>query len=423
MGAIITRLSHLRVSIKSIYYGWIVVGACNGIAFITWGVAIFNQGVFLGYFVSEYGWSPATLSVGPTLFHLCAGLAGVPIGRIVDRHGPRIVLLGGAVLVGAGSISFGWVREPWHTYPVFILLGCGFACIHTITLGKIITHWFVKNRSRAMAASTFGAGLGGALLVPLNAVVIQNWGVLSGGIVLAIITIGVIGPLALWVVKDGPQTHYGVDNNHTELEPEDAHSADLVRDNRSWTLRQAMHKSAFWGLSIFLALGMVAQGGFLLHQMMFLQIPLGLTGAASIVSVTTLMGMVGRIGFVLAGNLLSMRAWLAVMFACQAAGFLLLATGSGFNQLLIGAALFGLTMGNIVVLQPMATASIFGQRDFGRIYGPIYLSIRIGAAIGPLLAGILVVMTGGYQSVWLLMAAGLLVGSVGIFWTMSPSRR
>ena len=48
---------------RRVYYGWFIVVACNCVAFITWGVGIFNQGIFLGYFVERYGWSTATLIV------------------------------------------------------------------------------------------------------------------------------------------------------------------------------------------------------------------------------------------------------------------------------------------------------------------------------------------------------------------------
>lgn len=167
---------------------------------------------------------------------------------------------------------------------------------------------------------------------------------------------------------------------------------------------------------------MAAQGGYLVHQVMFLQMSLGLIGAASIVTVTTLMGMVGRVGFMLVGPRLSPRVWVALMFAIQATSFLLLATGSSPTQLLIGSALFGLTMGVIVVLQPLATAAVFGQQAFGRIYGPIYMSIRIGSGAGPLLAGVLVATTGNYEAVWFLLAAALFAGGVGIFGAMSAAR-
>jgi sugar phosphate permease len=413
-------LSKASHAFRTAYYGWFVVAACNGVAFITWGVAIFNQGVFLGYYVTTFGWSPATLSVGPVLFHLWAGVAGVWVGRIVDRQGPRIVLMTGAVLIALAMTGFGLVQEEWHVLPAYLVLGSGFACIHTITLGKIITRWFIRHRARAMAAATFGAGLGGAILVPLNAAVIEQYNVLSGGLTMAAITLVTIIPLALFVVKDGPET-LGLkpDGDDATPETEAVKSAEAHADSRDWKVSEAMRTVAFWGLSICFALGMTAQGGYLVHQVLFLQSSLGLLGAASVVTVTTIMGMVGRIAFLWIGPRLPVRWWTIIVFALQALAFLVLGLGDTVVWLTIGSALFGLTMGIIVILQPLATAAVFGQASFGRVYGPIYMSIRVGAGVGPLIAGILFEATGSYSMVWYVMAAALLAGVICIPFAMA----
>ena len=182
---------------RSVYYGWIVVFACSMIACITWGVTVFNQGVFIAYFISKHHWSTASLSLGPVVFHGWAGLAGLIVGRVIDRVGPRPVLIAGASFVCLAVMSFSLVEEVWHTYLVFLVLGTGFACIHTITIGKIVARWFLANRGRAMAAATVGASLGGAVLVPLNAYIIDTSGLLNGCIVLSAITLIVILPCAL----------------------------------------------------------------------------------------------------------------------------------------------------------------------------------------------------------------------------------
>jgi hypothetical protein len=70
-----------------LYYGWYIVAVCNVVAMMTWGIGVFNQGVFLGYFVDTYGWQRAALSLGPMLFYVWAGLVGVVIGRLIDRRG------------------------------------------------------------------------------------------------------------------------------------------------------------------------------------------------------------------------------------------------------------------------------------------------------------------------------------------------
>ncbi len=135
------------------------------------------------------------------------------------------------------------------------------------------------------------------------------------------------------------------------------------------------------------------------------------------------MGMVGRTGFLLIGDRLPVRWWAMAMFAMQAVSFSMLALGATPFWLTLGSGLFGLTMGIVVILQPLATAAVFGQDSFGRVYGGVYMSIRIGAGIGPLVAGLLVVEAGGYRAVWLLMAGALIAGMICIPWAMSRPRR
>src|SRR4051812_18179676 len=73
------------------FYGWYVALAVAAIAFVAWGVAFWNVGVFLYAFHEERGWSRSALSGGAALFSVVAGLTGLTIGRIVDRRGPRVV--------------------------------------------------------------------------------------------------------------------------------------------------------------------------------------------------------------------------------------------------------------------------------------------------------------------------------------------
>jgi MFS family permease len=403
------------------YYGWYVAAACSAVAFITWGVGIFNQGVFLSYLVDQYGWSRATLSIGPMLFQLWAGIVGIAVGRTVDRHGPRLVLVVGAALLALGTIAFAWVRQPWHTFPIFLLLGTGFACIHTITLGKIVARWFVRYRARAMAIATLGASVGGTLLVPLNAVVLEHWGLAAGGITLAAITMGLIVPLAVWVVKEGPEA-VGAYPDGAATATTKA-SGEASNDDAVWTVPEAMRTRAFWALTLSFSLGMIAQGGYLVHQMMFLQLTFGLLGAASIVTVTTIAGTVGRLGFAVYGHLWQPRHLSSAMLLLQAVSFILLASGYGPWSLIAGSALFGFTMGLMVMLHPLATANCFGQKTFGRIYGPVYLGIRIGAAFGPLLMGLLYAQLGSYRPVWISVATTLGLAAVGIQWATPLKRR
>lgn len=391
-----------------IYYGWIVVGACNLIACITWGVGIFNLGVFAAYWIGAYGWSPAALSLAPALYQLWAGVAGVFVGRMIDRHGPRPALLAGAALFTAALLAIPHVDAIWQVYPVFLLMGTGFACIHTVTLGKIVARWFRANRTRAMAAATFGAGFGGAALAPLNAYLIDSHGVHAGAWALAAITAAVLVPLAMWVVKDGPESVGQTIDNGAAGAPEDAAAtAAEARDARQWSVAEAARRPAFWALAFCLGFGMLAQSAFLFHQTPFLEPRIGLMAAAGVVSATTLAGIAGRVIFILVGDRLSTGTWSTLIYAFQAAAFLVLAFSDSAAGLTVGSVMFGLTMGLVITIQPLTVALVFGRESFGRIYGAVYMAIRIGAAIGPAAVGAVLALAGGYTVGWLLVAASL----------------
>jgi len=103
-------------------------------------------------------------------------------------------------------------------------------------------------------------------------------------------------------------------------------------------------------------------------------------------------------------------------FLLQASALLLSAFSNSSWTLVLGSAAFGASMSVVVILQPVVTAGCFGQRSFGHIHGPIYLGIRIGSAIGPLIFGVISVAAGSYQPALVLVAAGLLVAAVVLRW-------
>ena len=402
------------------YYGWYVVAACNLVAVMTWGIGVFNQGVFLGYFVAEYGWSRAELSFGPTLFYVWAGLMGIWIGRLLDRRGPRPILIGGALALGAGTVVLGLARAPWHVYVGFLLLGTGYAGLHTVTLGAIVSRWFVRQRARArIIPPTFGASVGGMILAPLNAGLLESWGGPVAGLTLAVIAIAVVVPLAIWVVKDGPEAvGQRIDGDGPDAPPADAVS--VAHDERDWSVRGALGTRAFWAIALSFHLTMGAQAGFLVHQVLFLQPTFGFVVAATVVSLTTVMGAVGRVAFAVAGNRWPPRRIASATFLLQAAGLAVSALGGAPWVLVVGSALFGLTMGVVVALAPVVAADCFGRRSFGRVYGALYLALQLGSALGALLFGLSASAFESYRPAFAVVSGLLVLAAVGMRWAVRP---
>jgi len=216
--------------------------------------------------------------------------------------------------------------------------------------------------------------------------------------------------MALWVIKDGPES-MGLEIDSGAPAPAAA-SAAPDWDTAEWTLAAAMGRPAFWALAFALGFGMLAQSAYLYHQTPFLEGRLGLLGAASVVSATTLSGIAGRAIFITLGPRLSTLLWTTLVFGLQALSFAILGFGSSEAALWAGSMLFGFTMGLVITLQPLTVAQAFGRTSFGRIYGAIYFAIRAGAALGPIAVALVLAEGFAFADGWLLVALSLLLATL-----------
>ena len=193
-------------------------------------------------------------------------------------------------------------------------------------------------------------------------------------------------------------------------------------------MAEAARTTAFWAIAVCFHLTMMAQGGFLVHQVLILQPTFGFVVAATIVSMTTITGTVGRVVFAAVGDRWAPRQIAAAMIVLQAVALGLSALGSdGASEpgwaawvLAAGAVVFGLPMGIIVSIQPLVAADCFGRRSFGRIYGSIYLAIQLGTGLGSLVFGLTATAFGSYRPVLTVVAVTLLVAAFGMRWAVRP---
>jgi predicted MFS family arabinose efflux permease len=232
-------------------------------------------------------------------------------------------------------------------------------------------------------------------------------------------------PLAIWVVKDGPEAvGQQVDGEEEAPSPPNplsrARERGSISDEREWQVAEAARTVAFWAIAVCFHLTMMAQGGFLVHQVLILQPTFGFVAAATVVSATTIMGTLGRIVFAAIGDRWPPRQIAAAMFALQALGMALSAFGGAAWVLVAGSVVFGATMGIVVSIQPLVAADCFGRRSFGRIYGPIYLAIQIGTGLGSLVFGLTATAFGSYQPVLATVAVTLLLAAFGMRWAVRP---
>jgi MFS family permease len=405
------------------FYGWWIVLAGTAILFVSSGIGFYGHGVILDPLRELHGWSKATISSAVTLYFFTSGIMGMIIGRQVDRYGPKWVLILGAVVIGIGFLLLSFINSVWQLYLLYFVMAIGFSCTSLVPINTLIANWFIRKRGFAMSLTNTGLSVGGILLVPMASYIILHWGLEIALPILGAFFWIVIIPTALIFIKQRPS-----DVNQF---PDGEGSASLSSGGRAsginysaqlrvWTGFQAARTVAFWSIVIAFLLALTGQIAFLVHQVSFLSQYLGITGAATAVSLTAGASIIGRLWLGTFVDRCDNRHVIMACFLIQSVAVIALAHYHHVVILYLGTFAFGLTMGNIIMMQSLIIGECFGFVSFATISGLAGVFTMSGASLGPTIAGIIYDATQSYRTAFTLFAATSLVAVFVIYFAKPP---
>ncbi|MFT5391211.1 MAG: OFA family oxalate/formate antiporter-like MFS transporter [Gammaproteobacteria bacterium] len=408
-----------------LYYGWVIVGCAVLAAFARQGSAVATLSVFINPMSAEFGWSRTAISGAVSLGGVLAAVIAPWVGTIVDRHGARVVLSLGAVVVGLACLALSFTTSLVWFYVAFAIGRLTFASPFDIGISSAIARWFVRRRAQAMSYVTVGSTLGLAAMPMLAFVVIDASGWRMGWIALGV-TVLVVGAIPNAVLMRRRPEDFGLAPDGAGGGAENNASADVAKAplgaERQYTRAQALRTPALWLLMAFSVCIYPVQAGISLHQAPHL-IEQGMSPAvaASVVSTYSLFAAVCALGFGIIGRWWPIRFGLALAAAMMAVAAFFMITIATPLEAYLSAALFGGGIGGVMTLLPVAWANYFGREHFGAIRG-ITLPVQVLAqAIGPLLAGVLYDAKGSYT--WSLVTLGTLaVVGAGIAMVARPPK-
>jgi len=402
-------LPGLHRAAPRLYYGWFVIAGAGLLAFACVGIGFYGQVVFVDGLAQTRGWSKAQVAGASSLYFVVAGLAGPFVGRLVDRYGPGGVVAVGSLIMAGGLVWIGRVATRPEMYAAFTITALGYALAGSVPNNSIVTRWFVALRSRAMSISQTGVSLGGILLVPFTVWLIGRVGFSSPTLALALLLVAIALPTVRWVLARDPESH-GLEPDGGGAETDNP-LLSAAQQRRVWRTREVLRTRAFWMLSAAFGAILFSQMSFLIHQVALMREHMAPGSAALTVSLTAGMSVVGRfIGGVIADRVEKRRFGVA-LFLLQASALALLATADTPLELYGFAALLGLTIGNVFMLQSLLVGDLFGIPSFGRVYGMLLLITQLAGGLGPVCLGALYERLGGYPPGLLLMTAVSLLGT------------
>jgi MFS family permease len=404
------------------FYGWWIVLAGTAILFVSSGIGFYGHGVILDPLRTLHGWSKATISSAVTLYFFTSGIMGLIIGRQIDRYGPKWLLVSGSIIIGTGFVLLVHIKTIWQLYAVYFIMAVGFSCTSLIPINTVITNWFIRKRGFAMSLTNTGLSAGGIILVPMASYLITRWGLAIALPVLGAIY-GVVVIISTLFIKQRPSDVNQFPDGtppHAVSEHSTASAIRYSAQMRVWTRRQAIRTGAFWSIVIAFLLALAGQIAFLVHQISFLSQYLGISGAATAVSITAGASIIGRLWLGTFVDRCDKRFVIMVCFLIQGIAVFTLAHFQHVVILYLGTLGFGLTMGSIIMMMSLITGECFGLVSFATVLGLAGVFTMSGAAFGPSIAGLIFDATGSYQMAFTIFAAMSVFAILVIYFAKPP---
>ena len=382
-----------------IFYGWYIVAASvvmNAYITVAFGLG-FN--VFFLPILTEFGWSRAVTSGAFSLRSLESGLLAPIIGFLVDRWGPRPIILIGVFLVGSGMIMMAYIDSLWGFYAAFLIAALGGSGAgHGVSWVVAVAKWFNRMRGRALGIAMLGPVIGGPLLFTI-AIIDEYFGWRIATLILGV-GVWIIGlPLAL-VARTEPRAYgYFPDNERTIDDPKT--QPELDRQYHSgMSVSEALMTRDFWVLTILFALMFLGISGLMVHLIPLLEdFAYSSTEAATILGILFLLSGLGRVFSGFMADSLDYRKVLIILVLCQLLGLLILTRLSEPNIwiVFIFTLTFGIGFGGTIPLRPFVIMQIFGGKSFGALQGLLQVGAIGAGVVGPVFYGWIFDTTGSYD--------------------------
>ena len=404
---------------RPVYYGWPMLVGVSVAQVVSWGILYYAFSVFVAPMQAELGWSTVELTGAYSLALLCSGLAALPVGRWVDRHGPRALMTVGSSCAALLVIAWSQVTS----LPAFYLIMAGIGLVSAGVLYEpafsIVAVWFRRQRGRALTLLTFFGAFASFVFIPLSAWLAAWLGwrhaLLALAGLLALLTIPVHAlllrrrPEALGLLPDGaPATTPGA--AHTPSAERSVTTQVALREPRFWLLSFAFGASTVAGVTMTVHLIPYMVGGG--HRAGF---------AATVAGLFGLMSLLGRMTLGPLADRFPRRVVTVGLIGMQAAGLALLALAGTTTAGALGfITLFGAGSGTLTIMRAAVLAEDYGPASYGTINGAQNLALTGARTVSPVGAGLLVGLLGGYELLFWGLVGLLVLGAGAVLLSSAP---
>ena len=386
-----------RLRTSQVFYGWWMVAAIFVVLTTTSGLGFYNASVILRVAKDELGTSVTAVSGATALFFGVSGITGFAVARFMDQIDIRWYYAAGAVLGAASLTGLRWVDSTPELYVFFVVFGMAFAVAGLVPSTTVVARWFEQRRSVALSVASTGLSFGGITLTPLVVSLLDGRTLAEAGPWMGLAWLLGVLPAAWLFIRSwpsdkglradgGPAVDAG-DDASAPGRPA-ASPAELAAAAPGVPFEIGRRSRFFRFMAASYALAFLAQVGGLAQLFNLVSERQSESVAASALSILAFSSVCGRLvgGVVVTRVPTITMTWLLILL--QGVSLALIAVADGAWALRLSAGLFGVSVGNVLMLQPLLIAESFGLRAYSRVYSLSQLIGTVGVAGGPFLIGV-----------------------------------
>ncbi len=402
-----------RPSSGGLFYGWWLAGIAALVMVI--GTVPLFQGMTAWFVVLEnqFGWSRTQLSGAFSLTRVEGSIMGPIGGYLIDRIGPKRMVLIGLLILGAGFLLWSRITNLWQFYLVFVIMSAGAGLGTWLPMMTVLNNWFIRRRSTAMALAMEGFSVGGVLLIPLLTWAIDpefanrpGWRATAAGIGLVVMVLAF--PISR-LIRNKPE-EFG---QHPDgIIPFRASPGVRAAPELDYTWQEAIRTRSFWLItmghacsSIVIVTLMVHLGPMLDDRGFSLQM------IGWVISTYTAVGAVFTLVGGYVGDRIPIRIAIFGFSAVQSVAVVVLLFADSLFLLFLFAVILGIGFGGRNPLTTAIRGAYFGRKAFARITGISMVPMNVLLFASPLFAGIMFDLQGSYVVPFTVVAVVSLLGS------------
>jgi MFS family permease len=375
--------------------GWGIVGALSITETVSWGILYYAFAVFLIPMQRELGFSTAELTGAYSLALLVSAVAGIAVGRYLDRHSLRGLMTAGSIAGTALVLAWSQVDGLAAFYALWLGIGLVMAVVLYEPAFTVLAKWFpdADERRRAMTALTLVAALASFIFLPLSQALVDAQGWRDALVVLAVILGAITIPLHAVALRLAPRPA-AAQHASPSVPPRAA-----LRSAPFWLLSAAFFLGTFTGIAMtVLAIPFLLERG---YGAAFAAFAVGLVGFSQIP---------GRVFFAAIGSRLPRELAISAVFVLIGGGIAVLVGFDTTSTVLAGLVLLGMGNGMATLARATAIADLYGGASYGTINSIAAAGTTGARAAGPVTAAIYAGAVGYSALLWTLAGLALIAG-------------